>query len=400
MVQFKISNQNVVAALDIGTSSVRCAVVYKEPSSPLERLAYVEGESNGFYQGRVQDFHGAVASLGKILESAEGAAKASFSNLWIGFSCPFQSFRSTGMAALPLREVRKKDVELAMKTACAVPLPERHVKIHSLPQMFSVDGEPPVSNPLGLSGLRLETRVHIVTVPQSYCMDITKVLKELGSAPKGFIHNLIAFSEMAVSDEQKKEGICFCDVGSASTRFIVYKDGQILEMFEIPIGGDDFSKALANQFKIPVYEAENLKIQYGKFFSKLVGEEEQIDLGSQGLFLSYKSFAETLEKTAKKLLYSIKERMQSCSNMPKNFKPWFLFTGQTVFSPGFLNLAGFEWGESILQSVDSLNGSEFKKNNTFSIIDQALRGEVLSGSKSLVNSRKGHSRWAKLRELF
>lgn len=397
MVQFKISNQNVVAALDIGTFSVRCAVAYKEPSSPLEMLAYVEGESNGFLQGRVQDFNSAVTSLGKILESAEEAAKASFSELWVGLSCPFQSFSSMGMAALPLREVRKKDMELAMETACAIPLPDHQVKIHSLPQMFSVDGEPPVSNPLGLSGLRLENRIHIVTVPQFYCRDITKVLKELGCSPKGFVHNLVSFSKAAVSDEQKKEGVCFCDVGCASTRAIVYKDGQILDMFEIPIGGDDFSKALANQFKIPVHEAEDLKIRYGKFFSQLVGEEEQIDLGSQGLFLSYKSFAETLEKAAKRLLRSIKEQLQS-RNIPKDLKPWFLFTGQTAFSPGFLNLAGFELGESVLQNINSANVSDFRKNDTFSIIKQALHEE--SVSESFAGSRRGHSRWARLRELF
>ena len=209
MVQFKINNQNVMAALDIGDSSLRCVVAYKEPSSPLEILAYVEEESKGLQRGRVIDFHSAVPSIGKILESAEEAAKTSFSELWVGLSCPFHSFSSHGMAALPLREVRKRDMDLAMETACAVPLPDRHTKIHSLPQKFSVDGEGSVRNPLGLSGLRLETTVHIVTVLQTYLKDLSKTLKFLGCSPKRFIHNLVAFSEDSLTEGSKKRGNLF-----------------------------------------------------------------------------------------------------------------------------------------------------------------------------------------------
>ena len=395
MVQFKINNQNVVAALDIGTSSVRCAIAYKEANSSLEPLAYVEEESHGLQQGRVLDFNSTVSSIGKVLESAEEASKVSFSELWVGLDCPFHSFSSKGMAALPLREVRKKDMELAMETACAVPLPDRHIKIHSLPQMFSVDGQDPVSNPLGLSGLRLETTVRIISVPQFYCRDLTKVLKFLGCSPKGFIHNLVAFSEMSVLPDQKKEGICFCYIGSHSTQGIIYKEGKISNMFEIPIGGHDFSKSIANQFKIPFHEAENLKVQYGKFSSRLISTEEQIELNSQDLFLSYKSFSETLEKTAKELFQSIKGHLQSC-DMLKDIKSGFLFTGQTAFAPGFLNMAEFELGESVLQNKSSATTSDsFKKQSTFSIIQQGLHLESLNIQKTPLNSR-----WAKLRELF
>ena len=195
MVQFKINNQNVVAALDIGTFALRCAVAYREPSGHLKVLSHTQEDSQGLQHGRVLDFNSAIASIGKVLESAEEASKTSFSELWIGLSCPFQAFSSKGMAALPLREVRKKDMELAVETACAVLLPDHHAKLHSLPQMFSVDGSEPVLNPLGLSGLRLETRVHIITAPEFYCRDLTKVLKALGCKVLGFIHNAIAFSE-------------------------------------------------------------------------------------------------------------------------------------------------------------------------------------------------------------
>lgn len=395
MVQFKINNQNVVAALDTGDASLRCVVAYKEPSSPLEILAYVEEESQGLQRGRIVDFNSAVPSIGKILEAAEEASKTSFSELWVGLSCPFHSFSSQGMAALPLREVRKKDMDLAVETACAVPLPDRHVKIHSLPQMFSVDGEAPVLNPLGLSGLRLETSVHIVTILQSYYKDLTKTLKFLGCSPKGFIHNLVAFSENSLTEDQKKEGVCFCDIGCDSTQAVVYNEGRILNMFEINMGGNDFSRAVANQFKISLPEAEKLKIQYGRFFSQNISEEDQIEIGNQGLFLSYKSFIQTLEKTAIKLLHSAKEHLQSQALL-ENIKSGFIFTGQTAFSPGFLNLANLELGAPVLQNMGSdTHSHNFKQKNTLSIIQQAFHLENMKTQKV-----PGNSPWAKLRELF
>lgn len=394
MVQFKINNPNVIAALDIGTFAVRCAVAYREPSGYLKFLSHTQKDSQGFKQGRVVDFNSAMTSIGKVLESAEEASKTSFSELWISLNCPFQAFSSKGMAALPVREVRKKDMELAVETACAVPLPDHHTKLHSLPQMFSVDGSLPVLNPLGLSGLRLETRVHIVTAPEFYCRDLTKVLKALGCKVLGFIHNVIAFSEASVPADQKREGVCFCDIGCDATQAVVYKGGEIVTMFEIPIGGNDFSKALAHQFKIPFHEAEALKIQYGKFFSRLIGEEEQIELNGQDLFLSYKSFSETLEKTARILFQSLKEHLQG-RGLLEELKAGFLFTGQTTFSPGFLNLASLELGESFLRNMQNGSPDDFQKKNTFSIIQQADQMERMHILKAPTGSR-----WAKLKELF
>ena len=166
-------------------------------------------------------------------------------------------------------------------------------------------------------------------------------------------------------------------------------------MFEIDMGGEDFSRAVANQFKISLPEAEKLKIQYGRFFSQNIGEEDQIEIESQGLFLSYKSFIQTLEKTAVKLFHSIKEHLDS-QNLSQNIKSGFIFTGQTAFANGFLNLAGLELGVPAFQNINNDTAFDnFKQKNTLSIIQQAFRSENMKNQKV-----PSYSPWSKLRELF
>ena len=177
MGRFKINNENVIVSLDAGTSHVRCAVIQKGGERPLELLAYSEKPCRGLDEGRVVDFNEVIPVVGAVLEEAEELSKTGFSGLWVGLSGAFHSFSSQGMTALPAREVTRKDVALAVHTACAVPIPSNHVRIHNNPQSFNMDNQCEVANPLGLSGLRLETQVHIVTIPEFYCRDISKVLK-------------------------------------------------------------------------------------------------------------------------------------------------------------------------------------------------------------------------------
>ena len=406
--QFKINRRDVVAALDIGASSFRCAAAIQKPSGDLEKLAYAERESAGVRGGRITDFELASNSAARVMEAAEEEAGVSFSEMFVGFSAPFHAFRSAGMAALPSREVRLKDMRLAVATACAVPLPDRCIQIHSLPQMFSVDGGPPAANPEGLSGLRLETRVFIVAAEEFYLRDTAKVLREAGGSLRGFVHNLTAFAEAAVLEERKREGICFCDIGRDSSRAVVYKDGEMVDMFETAFGGEDFSKALAARFKIPLPDAERLKRRYGRFDSRRINEEDQIEFSgaggasadarattSGGRFLSRKSLALALESCAKKFFITLKKQLRSINRL-KDVQSRYLFTGRTAFAPGFLSLAEAELGESVLQDMGAGDARNFQENNTFAIIEQALRRGA-----PVVPRRPRAGRWAgRFRSLF
>ena len=395
MARFKFHNDQVIAGLDIRSSSICCSVALKKTQGELQFLSFNEKPSKGLEGSRIVDFNSLIPVIGELLEEAEDVSKSSFSEVWVGLNSPFQSFTSQGMVVLPTREVIKKDIELALETACAVPLSPRHQMIHKLPQGFNIDGKGEVVNPIGLSGLRLETTVRIVTVPEFYCQDLVKVLKVLGCAPKGFVYSLIAYGENLVEDQRKKEGCCFCDIGQKSSRFIIYHKGKIKKLFSLPIGGECLTLALAHQFKVSYNEAEYLKIQKGRLQAHSILEEEVIQGEREDFFLSKKSFSQTLEKSLSSFFQSIKNYISS-NELEEYLSSGFVFSGSTSLLPGFLEMAQLELGASVSYPLNIISETKnSKQDKIFSLIKQAYAMEEFP-----IQNSPHTSRWLKLKELF
>ena len=395
MTRFKFHNDQIIAGLDIGSSSICCSVALKGGVKTLELLSFNEKPSKGLEEGRVIDFNEIIPVIGEVLEEAEVLSKSSFSEVWIGLSSSFHSFTSRGMAVLPTREVTKKDMELALETACAIPLTPRHQIIHKLPQGFNIDGKGEVSNPIGLSGLRLETLVRLLTIPEFYCQDLSKVLKALGCATKGFIYSLIAYGENLLESQKKKDGCCFCDIGQKSSRFIIYHNNKIKSIFSLPIGGDLLTLSLAHHFKISHNEAEQLKIKEGRLQAHTISEEEVIQNSTGDFFISKKSFSQVLEKSVINFFEGIKAYLEN-NNLIQFIPAGFVFSGSTSLLSGFLEMAGLELGASVTHPKKIILEEEnYKKDKMFSLIKQAYVMEQFS-----IQNPPFASRWSKIRELF
>ena len=392
MALFKLNDDSLLASLDIGSYTIRCAVFRKSASFPLELIAFTEQKTSGLEESRITHFESLSLAFSTVLESAEELCKSSFSEVWLGFSPPFHSFRSQGMVALSSKEVTKKDLDLAIQTACAVPLPHQHICLHSLPESFYVDGGVEVLNPLGLSGLRLETTIRLVSIPEFYRKDITKALKILGYKPRAFFHNLIAFGQNLTSFEQRKNGVCLCDIGHKSTRAIVYLNNKIENLFIIPLGGHHFSQALARQFNISLESAELLKETKAQLLFGSHGAEKSIEVPHSSLYLSQKIFAQTLEKTAENILNQIKERLKNTKLMEK-LSSGFVWTGKTAYLPGFKELAGFHLGGPVSHPKKSY--PNFNQTNNFTLIQQAYLENKLK-----VQRQNTGGKWSVLKELF
>ena len=386
MALFKFNDDSLLVSLDIGSYSVRCAVFRKNEQFPLELLSFIEKRSLGLDESRITNFEDLSLVFSEVLESSEELCKSSFSDIWLGFSPSFYSFRSQGMAALISREVTKKDLDMAVETACAVPLPNGHICLHNNPESFCVDGQAKVLNPLGLSGLRLETEVYLVTTPQFYCRDMINALKNLGYTPRAFFHNLIAFGQNFTSVQQKKNGVCVCDIGYKSTRVIVYFNGETSAMFSIPIGGEHFSLALTQQFNISIEESEILKETKGKLlFQSYEEEEDSIEVGNGSLYLSHKLFTQTLERTAENFFKQIKNALSHYKLLEK-ISSGFLFTGGTAYMPGFNELAGFYLGGQVSHPKNLYEN--FKQTNNFALIQQAYLEDKLKNQKQKFSSKR------------
>lgn len=393
MSRFKFNDDSILVSLDIGTSLLSCLVCLKKNQS-LDVLSFCQKPSSGLKEGRVVNFNEVLPIISEILEESEKLSGRSFTEVVVGFSSEFHSFSSHGMAALISREVEQKDIDLAIQTACAVPIDNHHLRIHNKPQEFSVDGKKGILNPLGLSGLRLETQVQILSIPQFYCQDMTKVLKVLGFTPRVFVHNLMAFGENLTSNSQKQEGICLCDIGANSTRLIFYKDSKIVNMTTLPFGGHHFSLALSEKFKRSPIEAERLKQNLGTLNSHSIEDMDHIET-EEGLFLSQKAVADVLEQTAKVLFSEIKLYAQT-HQLFDSMKAGFMFTGATCLLDGFLDLARLQLSPMVAfpQALAS-NKHNFKQTNAVAIAQQAYFNEGLQTKDSHFSSK-----WMKWRDLF
>ena len=386
---FKLNDDSLLASLDLGSYGIRCAVFKKSKDFPFELLAFTEIKTQGLDSAQVLDFDRLSLALSEVLSLAEEQSKGSFSEIWLGFSPPFHSFISKGMVALPAKEVRAEDMELAIQTACSVPLPEKHISLHQRPNAFYVDSQKEVWNPLSLSGLRLETEVQLLSVSDFYLKDITKALKVLGYKPRSFFHNLLSFGEFMTSFEQKTHLVCLCDIGHKSTRGIVYKNHKIESLFSIPLGGFHWTQVLAKSFQLSIEQAEQIKHKYGQVLAHFSSAEESIELKDSNQYLSRKQISQCLESLFEKLLEEIKDQI------PKNdFKDMsFVFTGASAYIEGFKPLAEFYLGQPVFYP-HSFYG-DYKKDQNGALIQQACLTRLLNQTK-----KKAFSPFSFLKEMF
>ena len=393
MALFKLNDDSLLVSLDIGSYAIRCAVFKKSDQLPFKLLAYSEEKAQGLEESRITDFENLSLVFSEVLSQAEEFCSSSFSEVWLGFSPPFHSFRSKGMVALSSKEVTKKDLELAIHTACAVSLPYQHRQLHSRPEAFSVDSQPEILNPLGLSGLRLETEVRLISVPELYCKNLNRVLKNLGYKPKAFFHNLLAFGENLTTFEQKKNGICLCDIGHKSTRGLVYLNHRIEDMFSIPIGAYHLTQFLSSQFNLSFELAENLKNSSAELlFNTYVQGEEPLETSQANLYISRKAFSNSLEKASEQILEEIKLKLTH-KNLLDKISSGFIFTGETSYIRGFIELAEFYLGRPVSHPQQLYDN--FKMTNVFTLLQQAFMENKLYHSK-----QNSLSKWSVLKELF
>ena len=367
MAFFKLNDSRLLASVDLGSYLIKCSVFEKSDELPLKILSSTEQKSSGLENSRITDFESFTLALSEVLSQAEEQSQSSFSDVWLGFSPPFHFRKSFGMAALPHKEVTKQDLDLALQTATAVPIPDQHICLHQRPEVFYVDSKQEVINPLGLSGLRLEAQICLFNILESYKKSALKGLKILGYRPKAFFHNIITFGEHLTSFEEKTNGVCVCDIGHSSTRVIVYQKNKIQHLFSIPMGGQNLTQALADQFQLPLSSAERLKQKYGQLLFKAEGESESFHCSETGAYISRKRFSQTLEGVFEKLLSAIKIKI-GAEDM-EQLAEGFIWTGSSSYMRGFLEFAGFHLGRPV--SNKNLFYDNFQDNQNLTLIQQA-----------------------------
>jgi cell division protein FtsA len=272
----------IIVGLDIGTTKI-CAVVGEVRPDGIEIIGMGSHPSEGLRKGVVVNIEQTVNSIKEAVEEAETMAGCEITSVYAGIAGGhIEGFNSQGVIPLKEKEVTKKDIDRVIEAASAVAIPMDREVIHTLVQEFIVDDEDGIMDPLGMSGVRLEAKVHMVAGAVTSAQNIIKCANRAGLDVCNIVLESLASSEATLSKEERNLGAALIDFGGGTTDMAIFSGGSIKHTSVLALGGDNLTYDLAIGLRTPKLEAEKIKIKYGCALSSLIGREDTIEVPGVG----------------------------------------------------------------------------------------------------------------------
>ncbi|SCZ50409.1 cell division protein FtsA [Thiohalomonas denitrificans] len=279
----KKMDKNLIVALDIGTSKVGAIVGEITAGQEIEIIGIGSHPSRGLKKGVVVNIESTVQSIQRAVEEAELMAGCQIHSVFTGIAgSHIRSLNSHGIVAIKDKEVHQSDVERVIDAARAVAIPADQKILHVLPQEFIIDNQEGIREPVGMSGVRLEAKVHLVTGAVSAAQNIIKCVRRCGLEVDDIILEQLASSYAVLSEDEKELGVCLVDVGGGTTDIAVFTEGAIRHTAVIPIAGDQVTNDIAVALRTPTQHAEDIKIKYACALTQLASPDDTIEVPSVG----------------------------------------------------------------------------------------------------------------------
>ena len=293
-------DKNLIVGLDIGTSKIVAIVAELQPEGGLKVIGLGQHTSRGLKKGVVINIDSTMQAIQRALEEAELMADCKISSVFTGIAgSHIRSLNSHGMVKIKEAEVTQADVDRVVDTARAIALPSDQQILHILTQEFIIDGQDDVREPLGMSGMKLEVKVHIVTGAVAAAQNIVKCIKRCGLEVTDLILQPLASSMAVLTEDEKELGVCLVDIGGGTTDIAVFKQGAIRHTAVVPIAGDQVTNDIAVAFRTPTQSAEEIKIKHGCALRQLADPREVVEVpgvdGREPRQLSVQTLAEVIE---------------------------------------------------------------------------------------------------------
>ncbi|HJN50030.1 MAG TPA: cell division protein FtsA [Pseudomonadales bacterium] len=338
-----ISGNQMIVGLDIGTSKVVCIVGEVSPEGQIEIVGLGSHQSRGLKKGVVVNIDSTVQSIQHAVEEAELMAGCQIHSVYAGIAGNhIRSLNSHGIVAIRDREVFLPDIDRVIDAAQAVAIPADQKVLHILPQEYVIDMQEGVKEPLGMSGVRLEAKVHLVTCAVNAAQNVEKCIRRCGLEVDDVILEQLASSFAVLTEDEKELGVCLADVGGGTTDIAVFTDGAIRHTAVIPIAGSQVTNDIAMAFRTPTPHAEEIKIKYGCALAKLTGESETVKVPSVGdradRDLSRQALAEVIEPRYEELFVLIQAELRR-SGFEELVAAGIVLTGGTSRMEGVVELA-------------------------------------------------------------
>jgi cell division protein FtsA len=339
----KRDDEKLIVGLDIGTSKVLAIVGEVSPTGEVEIVGVGHHPSRGMKKGVVVNIESTVQSIQRAVEEAELMAGCQIHSVFAGIAgSHISSFNSHGIVAIKDKEVGPGDVERVIEAARALAIPADQKVLHILPQEFIIDKQEGIREPIGMSGVRLEAKVHIVTGAVSAAQNIIKCVRRCGLEVDDIILEQLASSMSVLNDDEKELGVCIVDIGGGTTDISVFTDGAIRHTAVIPIAGDQVTNDIAVALRTPTQNAEDIKKKYGCALTQLAHREDTIEVPSVGdrppRKLSRQTLAEVIEPRIEELYGLIQAELRR-SGFEDVLGSGIVLTGGSAKMEGMVDLA-------------------------------------------------------------
>ncbi len=334
---------NVLVGLDLGTTKV-CAIVGEvKDEGQVDVIGIGISPSHGLKKGVVVNIDSTVESIRKAVQEAELMAGVEINAVYVGISGGhIKGINSRGVAAIKNREVGKADVARAIDGARAVNIPLDQQILHVIPQEFIIDDQDGIRDPLGMSGTRLDVKVHIITGAVTAIQNIVKSCSRAGLHVSDLVLQPLASSRAVLTPDEQELGVVVADIGGGTTDLAFFLEGSLWHTEVLPIGGNHLTNDIAIGLRTPAGEAEKIKVKYGCALASLVKHEETLDVPSVGgrppRVLSRQILCEIIEPRVEELFGMVQQRLKK-TGFEDMFASGVVLTGGTALMEGALDAA-------------------------------------------------------------
>jgi len=391
--------KDLVVGLDIGTAKVMVVVAEVLPGGELKLAGMGVAPSNGLKRGVVVNIDATVQSIQQALKEAEFMADCKITRVYTGITgSHIRGMNSTGMVAVKDREVTAPDVARVVETAKAINISTDQRLLLVQPQEFVIDGQE-VREPIGMSGIRLEAKVHIVTGAQSAAENIIKCVRRCGLEVDQLMLNPLASSLSVLTDDERELGVALVDIGAGTTDVAIFTNGSIRHTAVIPIAGDLITSDIAMALRTPTKDAEEIKIESGFAKQMLADPEIQVEVPGLGdrspRMLSRQALAGVIEPRVEEI-FSLVQQVIRDSGFEEVLSSGIVLTGGSAVMPGMVELGEDIFLKPVRRGVPNYNSgladmvSQPRAATAMGLLEEArvarMRGFKVSQKSSTVKT--------------
>lgn len=339
----KKQEKNIITGLDIGTSKIMALIAEVGPDGGIEVIGAGRYPSRGIKRGVVVDIEATVGSIQRAVQEAELMAGCEVRTVYAGIAgSHIRSLNSHGIVAIRDQEVSRADVERVIDAAKAVAIPADQKILHVLPQEFIIDNQGNIREPAGMSGVRLEARVHIVTSAVSAAQNIVKCVRRCGLEVSDIILEPLASSHAVLTEDEKDLGVCLVDIGAGTTDIAVFLEGAIQYTAVIPIAGDQVTNDIAMALRTPTKAADTIKLAHAFALPEMANGDDMIEVMSvndkPGRKIPAKSLTEVVSARYEELFTLVRNALRR-SGFEERIAAGIVLTGGASNIQGSLELA-------------------------------------------------------------